>query len=165
MRQPGSFNRLYPCNPCTSYQTDLRKRISNKKKRKKDSATGPFVFPDQSRVTGARHGLSLFRPDFIVTSFYKVFGYDPTGFGCLLIKKSAMGSLQNHSGHAGSGIVKITLVFPLYLSDSIDSLPGLTGVEGDELDGDGEVTSETRAGVNLPAFSGEYTSAQVRDVH
>lgn len=177
--------------PCS---TDLRKQISNKKKRKKDSATGLFVFPVQSRVTGAKYsyqwmalaqqnnwhvlldagalgpkdmdslGLSLFRPDFIVTSFYKVFGYDPTGFGCLLIKKSAMGSLQNQSGHAGSGIVKITPVFPLYLSDSVDGLPGFTGVEGDELDGDGEVTSETRAGANLPAFSGAYTSAQVRDV-
>nr|KYP65365.1 Molybdenum cofactor sulfurase [Cajanus cajan] len=89
--------------------TDLRKQISNKKKRKKDSATGLFVFPVQSRVTGAKYsyqwmalaqqnnwhvlldagslgpkdmdslGLSLFRPDFIITSFYRVFGYDPTG--------------------------------------------------------------------------------------
>ncbi|KAK6129028.1 hypothetical protein DH2020_037225 [Rehmannia glutinosa] len=112
--------------------TDLRKQISNKKKRKKDSATGLFVFPVQSRVTGAKYsyqwmalaqqnnwhvlldagalgpkdmdslGLSLFRPDFIITSFYRVFGYDPTGFGCLLIKKSVMASLQNQSGHAGS---------------------------------------------------------------
>ncbi|KAL2477319.1 Pyridoxal phosphate (PLP)-dependent transferase superfamily protein [Forsythia ovata] len=35
-------------------------------------------------------GLSLFQPDFIITSFYRVFGYDLTGFGCLLIKKSVM---------------------------------------------------------------------------
>ncbi|KAJ0452663.1 putative molybdenum cofactor sulfurtransferase [Helianthus annuus] len=116
--------------------TDLRKQISNKKKKKKDSATGLFVFPVQSRVTGAKYsyqwmalaqqnnwhvlldagalgpkdmdslGLSLFRPDFIITSFYRVFGFDPTGFGCLLIKKSVIRSLQNQSGHAGSGIVK-----------------------------------------------------------
>ncbi|CBI40973.3 unnamed protein product, partial [Vitis vinifera] len=81
--------------------TDLRKRISHKKKRKKDSAAGLFVFPVQSRVTGAKYsyqwmalaqqnnwhvlldagslgpkdmdslGLSLFRPDFIITSFYR----------------------------------------------------------------------------------------------
>ncbi|KAJ6413070.1 hypothetical protein OIU84_005974 [Salix udensis] len=116
--------------------TDLRKQISNKKRRKKDSAVGLFVFPVQSRVTGAKYsyqwmalaqqnhwhvlldagslgpkdmdslGLSLFRPDFIITSFYRVFGYDPTGFGCLLIKKSVMGSLQNQSGSTGTGMVR-----------------------------------------------------------
>ncbi|KAK2981022.1 hypothetical protein RJ640_012181 [Escallonia rubra] len=174
--------------------TDLRKQISNKKKRKKDSAVGLFVFPVQSRVTGAKYsyqwmalaqqnnwhvlldagalgpkdmdslGLSLFRPDFIITSFYRVFGNDPTGFGCLLIKKSVMASLQNQSGHAGSGIVKITPVFPLYMSDSIDGFPGLVGADDDEDGGNGDVTSETRPGTQLPAFSGAYTSAQVRDV-
>ncbi|XP_075514933.1 uncharacterized protein LOC142549721 [Primulina tabacum] len=171
---------------------DLRKQISNKKRRKKDSANGLFVFPVQSRVTGAKYsyqwmalaqqnnwhvlldagalgpkdmdslGLSLFRPDFIITSFYRVFGYDPTGFGCLLIKKSVMSSLQNQSGHAGSGIVKITPVFPLYLSDSMDNIPGF-GYEN-EANGNGEVNSETNPGSQLPAFSGAYTSAQVRDV-
>ncbi|KAL3526723.1 hypothetical protein ACH5RR_011379 [Cinchona calisaya] len=172
--------------------TDLRKQISNKKRRKKDSAVGLFVFPVQSRVTGAKYsyqwmalaqqnnwhvcldagalgpkdmdslGLSLFRPDFIITSFYRVFGYDPTGFGCLLIKKSVMGSLQNQSGHAGSGIVKITPIFPLYLSDSIDGFPGL--VEDDEVGENGEHKTETQPGSQLPAFSGAFTSAQVRDV-
>ncbi|XP_059644869.1 uncharacterized protein LOC132286535 [Cornus florida] len=174
--------------------TDLRKQISSKKRRKKDSAVGLFVFPVQSRVTGAKYsyqwmalaqqnnwhvlldagslgpkdmdslGLSLFRPDFIITSFYRVFGYDPTGFGCLLIKKSVMASLQNQSGHAGPGIVKITPVFPLYLSDSIDGISGFAGIEDDEVDGNGEVASETRPGAQFPAFSGAYTSAQVRDV-
>lgn len=176
--------------------TDLRKQISNKKKRKKDSATGLFVFPVQSRVTGAKYsyqwmalaqqnnwhvlldagslgpkdmdslGLSLFRPDFIITSFYRVFGYDPTGFGCLLIKKSVMGSLQNQSGYTGSGMVKITPVFPQYLSDSIDGLDGLAGIDDNEFVGisNGDVNSDTHQGSHLPAFSGAFTSAQVRDV-
>ncbi|KAE8707065.1 prolyl endopeptidase-like isoform X1 [Hibiscus syriacus] len=174
--------------------TDLRKRISNKKKRKKDSAVGLFVFPVQSRVTGAKYsyqwmalaqqnnwhvlldagslgpkdmdslGLSLFRPDFIITSFYRVFGYDPTGFGCLLIKKSVMGSLQNQSGFTGSGIVKITPEYPLYLSDSVDGLDGLGGIEDKEVGANGDKPSESRLGSQLPAFSGAYTSAQVRDV-
>ncbi|GER30833.1 molybdopterin cofactor sulfurase [Striga asiatica] len=173
--------------------TDLRKQISNKKRRKKDSATGLFVFPVQSRVTGAKYsyqwmalaqqnnwhvlldagalgpkdmdslGLSLFRPDFIITSFYRVFGYDPTGFGCLLIKKSVMSSLQNQSGHAGSGIVKITPVFPMYLSDSMDNIPGFDETE-EANSGNGELNSETRQRSQMPAFSGAYTSAQVRDV-
>ncbi|XP_022851762.1 uncharacterized protein LOC111373457, partial [Olea europaea var. sylvestris] len=171
--------------------TDLRKQILNKRKRKKDSAVGLFVFPVQSRVSGAKYsyqwmalaqqkkwhvlldagslgpkdmdslGLSLFRPDFIITSFYRVFGYDPTGFGCLLIKKSVMSSLQNQSGRTGSGIVKITPMFPLYLSDSMDNFPGF--VEDEEVSGI-EVNSETRPGSQLPAFSGVFTSAQVRDV-
>ncbi|CAK9166408.1 unnamed protein product [Ilex paraguariensis] len=174
--------------------TDLRKQISSRKRRKKDSAVGLFVFPVQSRVTGAKYsyqwmalaqqnnwhvlldagslgpkdmdslGLSLFRPDFIITSFYRVFGYDPTGFGCLLIKKSVMTSLQNQTGQAGSGIVKITPIFPLYLGDSIDGLPGLAGIEDDEAGASGEVTSETHPASQLPAFSGAFTSAQVRDV-
>ncbi|KAI3768395.1 hypothetical protein L2E82_19036 [Cichorium intybus] len=177
--------------------TDLRKQISNKKKKKKDSAVGLFVFPVQSRVTGAKYsyqwmalaqqnnwhvlldagalgpkdmdslGLSLFRPDFIITSFYRVFGFDPTGFGCLLIKKSVIRSLQNQSGHAGSGIVKISPVFPLYLSDSVDGIPGLAGIEDDQAgigNGDSDSITETRPGPQMPAFSGAYTSAQVREV-
>ncbi|KAJ7952898.1 Molybdenum cofactor sulfurase [Quillaja saponaria] len=174
--------------------TDLRKQISSKKKRKKDSAAGLFVFPVQSRVTGAKYsyqwmalaqqnnwhvlldagslgpkdmdslGLSLFRPDFIITSFYRVFGYDPTGFGCLLIKKSVMASLQNQSGSTGSGMVKITPEYPMYLSDSVDGLDRLSGIEDDEVSANGDKTSETRQGLQLPAFSGAFTSAQVRDV-
>ncbi|TYI40879.1 hypothetical protein ES332_A02G194600v1 [Gossypium tomentosum] len=174
--------------------TDLRKQISNKKKRKKDSATGLFVFPVQSRVTGAKYsyqwmalaqqnnwhvlldagslgpkdmdslGLSLFRPDFIITSFYRVFGYDPTGFGCLLIKKSVMGSLQNQSGSTGSGMVKITPEYPLYLSDSVDGLDGLGGIEDNEVGTNGDKPSDNRPGKQLPAFSGVFTSSQVRDV-
>ncbi|KAL4388219.1 hypothetical protein GQ457_09G010320 [Hibiscus cannabinus] len=176
--------------PCS---TDLRKLISNKKRRK-DCATGLFVFPVQSRVTGTKYsyqwmalaqqnnwhvlldagslgpkdmdslGLSLFRPDFIITSFYRVFGYDPTGFGCLLIKKSVMGSLQNQSGLTGSGMVKITPEYPLYLSDSVDDLDGLGGIEDNEVGANGEKPSENRPGMQMPAFSGAFTSAQVRDV-
>ncbi|KAK0598682.1 hypothetical protein LWI29_036974 [Acer saccharum] len=129
--------------------TDLRKQISNKKRRRKDSAVGLFVFPVQSRVTGVKYsyqwmalaqqnnwhvlldarslgpkdmdslGLSLFRPDFIITSFYRVFG------------------------------------------DSVDDLDRLVGVQDDDVV---EKPSETRPMSQLPAFSGAYTSAQVKDV-
>ncbi|KAF9608827.1 hypothetical protein IFM89_011865 [Coptis chinensis] len=173
--------------------TDLRKQISTKKRRKKDSAVGLFVFPVQSRVTGAKYsyqwmalaqqnnwhvlldagslgpkdmdslGLSLFRPEFIITSFYRVFGSDPTGFGCLLIKKSVMGGLQNENG-AGSGMVRIVPVYPQYLSDSMDGLVDLAGIEDEENDGNEELEPETDKGPQLPAFSGVFTSSQVRDV-
>ncbi|GAB2282549.1 hypothetical protein Dimus_017090 [Dionaea muscipula] len=173
--------------------TDLRKQILSKKRRKKDCAAGLFVFPVQSRVTGAKYsyqwmalaqqnnwhvlldagslgpkdmdslGLSLFRPDFIITSFYRVFGFDPTGFGCLLIKKSVMGSLQHQSGATGTGMVKITLVYPQYTADSIDPLDGLM-VEDEEASENGDPREDSQKRSQMPAFSGAYTSAQVRDV-
>ncbi|KAJ8422427.1 hypothetical protein Cgig2_003007 [Carnegiea gigantea] len=174
--------------------TDLRKQISSKKRRKKDLANGLFVFPVHSRVTGAKYsyqwmalaqqnnwhvlldagslgpkdmdslGLSLFRPDFIITSFYRVFGYDPTGFGCLLIKKSVLASLQNQSGFTGTGMVKITPIFPQYLGDSIDGLDGLIGIPDEENAEDEGQSTNTQKGSQMPAFSGAFTSAQVRDV-
>ncbi|XP_010941871.1 uncharacterized protein [Elaeis guineensis] len=175
--------------------TELRKQMSTKKRRKRDSAVGLFVFPVQSRVTGAKYsyqwmalaqqnnwhvlldagslgpkdmdslGLSLFRPDFIITSFYRVFGFDPTGFGCLLIKKSVMGSLQNSNGGTGSGMVRIVPVFPQYLSDSVDGLDVLDGLEDEIVNGNDEsLHSDAYRRSQLPAFSGAFTSAQVRDV-
>ncbi|CAI9752819.1 unnamed protein product [Fraxinus pennsylvanica] len=175
--------------------TDLRKQISNKKKRKNDLVAGLFVFPVQSRVTGAKYlyqwialaqqnkwhvlldagalgpkdmdslGLSLFRPDFIITSFYRVFGYDPTGFGCLLIKKSVMGSLQDQSNDAGSGMVKITPMFPLYFTVLEYSMDNFLGFGKDEeVSRNAEVNSETRPQSQLPTFSGAFTSVQVMDV-
>ncbi|PAN44849.1 hypothetical protein PAHAL_9G075000 [Panicum hallii] len=176
--------------------TELRKLISTKKRRRKDSATGLFVFPVQSRVTGAKYsyqwmalaqqnhwhvlldagalgpkdmdslGLSLFRPDFIITSFYRVFGADPTGFGCLLIKKSVMACLQSPSGGTGAGMVRILPVFPQYLSDSVDGLDGvLDGLEDDTIIPieEGSASNSHHAS-QLPAFSGAYSSAQVREV-
>uniref|UniRef100_A0A7N0VM70 Molybdenum cofactor sulfurase n=1 Tax=Kalanchoe fedtschenkoi TaxID=63787 RepID=A0A7N0VM70_KALFE len=168
---------------------ELRKKISTKKKRKKkDASSGLFVFPVQSRVSGAKYsyqwmalaqqnnwhvlldagslgpkdmdslGLSLFRPDFIITSFYRVFGADPTGFGCLLIKKSVIGRLQNQCGRTGSGIVRIRPVLPQYLSDSID------GLEHDAMNSKGDATPDTNAGTQLPAFSGVFTPNQMNDV-
>jgi selenocysteine lyase/cysteine desulfurase len=176
--------------------TELRKLISTKKRRRKDSATGLFVFPVQSRVTGAKYsyqwmalaqqnhwhvlldagalgpkdmdslGLSLFRPDFIITSFYRVFGADPTGFGCLLIKKSVMACLQSPSGGTGAGLVRIVPVFPQYLSDSVDGFDGvLDGLEDDNIIPieEGSASNSHHAS-QLPAFSGAYSSAQVREV-
>ncbi|KAI3988410.1 hypothetical protein MKX01_031628 [Papaver californicum] len=179
-----TYSATYKWPTLNLCSTKLKKHISTKKRKKKDSAVGFFVFPAQSRVTGAKYsyqwmalaqqnnwhvlldagslgpkdmdslGWSLFRPDFIITSFYRVFGTDPTGFGCLLIKKSVMASLQN----------QIVPVFPQYLSDSIDGLDGLVGIKDEGADGSEDLIPETHKGSQLPAFSGVYTSAQVRDV-
>ena len=79
-----------------------------------------FAFPAQSNVSGVKHNLewieyaqtqgfdvlldaaafvpsskldlSVYKPDFVAVSFYKIFGY-PTGIGCLLVKKSSFSKL------------------------------------------------------------------------
>jgi hypothetical protein len=111
-------------------------------------------------------GLSLFRPDFIITSFYRVFGADPTGFGCLLIKKSVMSCLQSPNGGTGAGMVRILPVFPQYLSDSVDGFDGvLDGLEDDTIiPVEEESVTNSHQASQLPAFSGAYSSAQVREV-
>ncbi|XP_009780064.1 uncharacterized protein [Nicotiana sylvestris] len=130
----------------------LRKLIIRKKKKKKSK--GLFVFPLQSRVTGASYsyqwmslaqengwhvlldacalgpkdmdsfGLSLFHPDFLICSFYKIFGENPTGFGCLLVKKSLVSMLE---ASVSAGIV--SLVPPTQLLNSLDSSGSGTELE------------------------------------
>ncbi|KAL7003260.1 hypothetical protein U1Q18_004419 [Sarracenia purpurea var. burkii] len=103
---------------------NLRKMIVGKKSKKKKKNRGLFVFPLQSRVTGSCYsyqwmsmaqengwhvlldacalgpkdmdsfGLSLIQPDFLVCSFYKVFGENPTGFACLFVKKTTISDLE-----------------------------------------------------------------------
>ncbi|EXC11894.1 Molybdenum cofactor sulfurase [Morus notabilis] len=111
----------------------LRNMIVSKRENKKKKR-GLFVFPLHSRVTGARYpylwmtiaqengwhvlidacalgpkdmdcfGLFLLRPDFLVCSFYKVFGENPSGFGCLFVKKSVIPILE---ASTSTGIVNI----------------------------------------------------------
>uniref|UniRef100_A0A2P2KXC4 Uncharacterized protein LOC105128987 n=1 Tax=Rhizophora mucronata TaxID=61149 RepID=A0A2P2KXC4_RHIMU len=113
----------------------LNKVETTKRKNRKG---GLFVFPLQSRITGARYpyvwmsiaqengwhvlldafaigpkemetlGLSLFKPDFLICSFFKVFGENPSGFGCLFVKKSSASIFKNSANAATSiGIVRL----------------------------------------------------------
>lgn len=125
----------------------LRTLLVNKKKKKKKKR-GLFVFPLQSKVTGSRYsylwmslaqengwhvcldanalgakdmetlGLSLFRPDFLICSFYKVFGENPSGFGCLFVKKSRSSVLKNSA--MSTGLVNLVQASnrPLFLQPS-----------------------------------------------
>ncbi|TXG51002.1 hypothetical protein EZV62_023526 [Acer yangbiense] len=106
-------------------------------KSKKRSKRGLFVFPIQSRMSGARYsylwmsmaqehgwhvlldasalgskdmetlGLFLFKPDFLFCSFYKIFGENPSGFGCLFIKKSNASLFKDSTAATGLGIVNL----------------------------------------------------------
>ncbi|XP_050226456.1 uncharacterized protein LOC126676319 [Mercurialis annua] len=116
------------------HQTKLQKKILSKKKTKRRKRRGLFVFPLQSRITGNKYaylwmsmakengwhvlldasalgskdmetlGLSIFKPDFLICSFFKVFGDNPSGFGCLFVKKSTCSILTDSDS---IGIVRI----------------------------------------------------------
>ncbi|XP_027365790.1 molybdenum cofactor sulfurase-like isoform X1 [Abrus precatorius] len=131
----------------------LRKMIVSKSKKKKKR--GLFVFPVHSRVTGARYpylwmsiaqengwhvlidacalgpkdmdsfGLSLFRPDFLICSFYKIFGENPSGFGCLFVKKSVISILEPSSCAGIVNLVPERLL--LQLSQEMGSSSGDDG--------------------------------------
>ncbi|KAJ7570974.1 hypothetical protein O6H91_01G143200 [Diphasiastrum complanatum] len=126
--------------------TNLKKLLQDKKK-KREKARGMFVFPTQSEVTGTKYsyqwmtlaekykwkvvldasalgpkdldslGLSLYRPDFMVFPFYKIFGSDQTGFACLFIKKSSLQCLEKSSSGRNLGMVRIV---PLPVEDFTD---------------------------------------------
>lgn len=116
----------------------LKKMIMNRRGKRK---RGLFVFPLHSNVTGTPYsyiwmslaqengwhvlldaralgpkemdtlGLTMFKPDFIVCSFYKVFGENPSGFGCLFIKKSSISSLKESNNVTSIGIVGLSPAF------------------------------------------------------
>ncbi|KAG5230617.1 hypothetical protein OIU76_022641 [Salix suchowensis] len=145
----------------------LKKMVEMKSKRKK-MKRGLFVFPLHSRMTGARYpylwmnrakenewhilidacalgpkdmdsfGLSLIHPDFLICSFYKIFGENPSGFGCLFVKKSTVPILEDS---LGSGMVNLVLAKkPLRLLDEFSGTDSdfehlsKLGLQEDELD-------------------------------
>ncbi|XP_038891371.1 uncharacterized protein LOC120080802 [Benincasa hispida] len=106
---------------------------------------GLFVFPLQSRLTGTLYsyqwlniarekewdvcldtcalgpkdmetlGLSLFKPEFLISSFYKVFGENPSGFGCLFIKKSNVSFMESLiTSPANIGVISVISTSPLF---------------------------------------------------
>ncbi|PKA53199.1 Molybdenum cofactor sulfurase [Apostasia shenzhenica] len=113
----------------------LKKLLSTKKK--KTNKRGLLVFPHMSRLTGVRYpylwmkfaqengwqvaldacslvpkdmdtlGITLIQPDFIICSFFKVFGENPSGFAGLFIKKSSREALETSLMARSLGIVSI----------------------------------------------------------
>lgn len=112
--------------------------VNKRRKKRKMKKRGLFVFPLQSRITGTPYsyqwlniarenewdvcldtcalgpkdmetlGLSLFKPEFLISSFYKVFGENPSGFGCLFIKKSNVSVMEDLiASPANIGIISL----------------------------------------------------------
>ncbi|XP_004496620.1 uncharacterized protein [Cicer arietinum] len=127
--------------------------VSENKKKNKKKKSGLFVFPLHSRVTGARYpylwmskaqengwhvlidacalgpkdmdsfALSLFRPDFLICSFYKVFGENPSGFGCLFVKKSSISILESTSCAGIVNLVPESRLLKLSKDSSSNEIP------------------------------------------
>ncbi|XP_010536500.1 PREDICTED: molybdenum cofactor sulfurase [Tarenaya hassleriana] len=146
-----SWPRLRICS------SKLRKMVTSGKKGSKKK--GIFVFPLHSRVTGSRYpylwlsvaqengwhvmidacalgpkdmdsfGLSIYHPDFMVCSFYKVFGENPSGFGCLFVKKSTVQVLESSTSSGMINLVAMNNPFSLPTSEMNRVLP-----ESDETD-------------------------------
>jgi selenocysteine lyase/cysteine desulfurase len=109
-----------------------------------------FAFPAQSNFTGVQHplewisqahdrgwdvlldaaafvpsnrlDLGQWHPDFVVISFYKIFGY-PTGTGCLLVRKEAANKLRR-PWYAGG-----TITFSSVVANDHYLTPGPAGFE------------------------------------
>jgi selenocysteine lyase/cysteine desulfurase len=109
-----------------------------------------FAYPAQSNFTGVQHplewiadaqakgwdvlldaasfapsnrlDLSVWHPDFMDISFYKIFGY-PTGIGCLLVRKSAAQKLRRPWYSGG------TITFSSVLANDHYLTPGPAGFE------------------------------------
>lgn len=141
LRQGGVYQHV-PMNydDLTVSETDLMQLLSASNARNK-----LFAFPAQSNVSGIKHDLSwigtaqelgwdvlldaaafvptskldlsLFTPDFVSVSFYKIFGY-PTGIGCLLVKKSSFEKLQK-KWFAGGTVRLASAITPFhFLTDN-----------------------------------------------
>ncbi|MEZ4669374.1 MAG: aminotransferase class V-fold PLP-dependent enzyme [Anaerolineae bacterium] len=106
-------------------------------------ANNLFAFPAQSNFTGVQHSLewiaraqahgwdvlldaaafaptnrldlSLWHPDFVDISFYKIFGY-PTGVGCLIVRKAALQKLQRPWYAGGTITFSSVVAFDHYLT-------------------------------------------------
>ncbi|KAF1776937.1 Cyclophilin-like domain [Phytophthora cactorum] len=91
---------------------------------KSELMTKWFVLVDAAKYVGThRLDLSTHHPDFVVLSFYKIFGY-PTGLGALIVRKAALPSLRRE--YQGGGTVQSILAgrnhaVPRGLDDSDDA--------------------------------------------
>lgn len=81
-------------------------------------AKGWDVFLDAAAFTPTnRLDLSLWKPDFVSLSFYKIFGY-PTGVGCLLARKEALQKLRRPWFAGGTITLASVQGCAHYLADS-----------------------------------------------
>ncbi|OAD59180.1 Molybdenum cofactor sulfurase 1 [Eufriesea mexicana] len=77
-----------------------------------DASTRWYVLLDAAAFASTNElDLSVYKPDFVCLSFYKMFGY-PTGIGALLVKHASAGVLQKI--YYGGGTVDVSLSSELF---------------------------------------------------
>jgi molybdenum cofactor sulfurtransferase len=101
--QPGSFNLFaYPAQSNFSGVQHSLEWIAKAQAKGWDVLLDSAAFAPTNRLD-----LSVWKPDFVPLSFYKIFGY-PTGVGCLLARKDTLKKMQR-PWFAG-GTISITSV-------------------------------------------------------
>ena len=115
--------------------TAVRQALTTTRSRRRQRARGLLAYPAQSNFTGVQHplrwielahergydvlldaavylptntlDLTAVKPDFVVVSWYKVFGY-PTGVGCLVARRTALARLRR-PWFSGGTIVAVSV--------------------------------------------------------
>jgi selenocysteine lyase/cysteine desulfurase len=115
--------------------TAVLRALTATRSRRRDRPLGLLAYPAQSNFTGVRHplrwielaherqydvlldaaaylptntlDLTAVKPDFVVVSWYKVFGY-PTGVGCLVARRTALARLRR-PWFSGGTIVAVSV--------------------------------------------------------
>lgn len=158
----------------------LRKMVVNKRK-KKDR--GLFIFPLQSRMTGTRYsylwmsvaqangwhvvldacalgpkdmdtlGLSLIQPDFLICSFYKIFGENPSGFGCLFVKKSSATILESSTMARSIGMASLV---PVHKTSDLTEQKNQFAIQEDDTEGGRSFTGPIPVPCENAETSGMY---------
>ena len=142
VRRYGGISRYAPLTPDLTFDED---RLDHMLRYPRSTGNKLFAFPSKSNYTGTIHplkwvrraqdlgwavlmdsaaylsnshlDLSTVKPDFVLMSFYKLFGY-PTGLGCLVIKKSSYRFLHKR-WFAGGSILLVSVMKPFFAPESL----------------------------------------------
>lgn len=90
VKESGGKNKLF-AYPAQSNVSGVRHPLSFIEKFQK--AGWDVLLDAAAYVPTSRLDLSVYKPDFVSVSFYKIFGF-PTGIGCLLVRKDKFPKLQ-----------------------------------------------------------------------
>jgi selenocysteine lyase/cysteine desulfurase len=137
-RSRGAVTQYVPfCSPELRVDDEIRQALARPKRRGAGTGRrrGLLAYPAQSNFSGVQHplrwietahehgydvlldaaaylpsnqlDLSVVKPDFVPVSWYKVFGY-PTGVGCLIARREALGRLRR-PWFAGGSVHMVTV--------------------------------------------------------
>jgi molybdenum cofactor sulfurtransferase len=104
LKESGATNKLF-AYPAQSNVSGVRHPLAYIEKFQK--AGWDVLLDAAAYVPTSRLDLSVYKPDFVSVSFYKIFGF-PTGIGCLLVRKDKFSKL--HKRWFAGGTVSLVSV-------------------------------------------------------